>query len=92
MLPIVIGSLETIPKGLIKRREYLVNKRTSGDYSNNNIIKIGHDTEKSPGDLWRLDVTQTPVENYQLTLVRKTLKGIIIIIIIIQRMIRKYND
>ena len=37
----------------------------------------------SPGDLRRLAVTQTPVEDYQLTLVGKTLKGIIIIIIII---------
>ena len=31
-------------------------------------IKIGQNTEKSPGDLRRLAVTQTPVKNHQLTL------------------------
>ena len=29
----------------------LENKRTSSDYPNYNIIKIGQNTEKSPGDL-----------------------------------------
>ena len=47
------------------------NKRTSGDYPNYSIIKIGHNTEKSPGDLRRLAVTQTPVENHLLTLIGK---------------------
>ena len=47
------------------------------------IIKIGQNTEKSPGDLRRLAVTQTPIEDHQLTLVRKTLKGIIMMMIII---------
>ena len=45
------------------------NKRTSGDHLNYSIIKIDQNTEKSPGDLRRLAVTQTPVENHQLTLV-----------------------
>ena len=40
----------------------------------NTIIKIGQNTEKSPGDSSRLTVAQTPVRNYQLTLVWKTLK------------------
>ena len=48
------------------------NKRTRGD----SVIKIGQNTEKSPGDLRRLAVTQTPVEDHQLTLVWKTLKGV----------------
>ena len=52
----------------------LGNKRTSGDPPNDNIIKIGPNTEKSPGDLRRLPVSQTPVENYQLTLAWKTFK------------------
>ena len=30
---------------------------------------IGQNTEKSPRDLWRLAVTQTPMKNYQLPLV-----------------------
>ena len=36
----------------------------------------GQNTEKSPGDLKRLAVTQTPVKNYRLTLVWKTLKRV----------------
>ena len=47
----------------------LGNKRTSGDHPNYSIIKIGQNTEKSPGDLKRLAVTHIPVENPQLTLV-----------------------
>ena len=35
------------------------------------MSKIGQNTEKSPGDLKRL-VTQTPMKNHQLKLVRKT--------------------
>ena len=51
----------------------LRNKR-SGDHPNYCIIENGQNTEKSPGDLWRLAVTQTPVKNYQLKLMWKTLK------------------
>ncbi len=40
--------------------------RTSGDHPN--IIENGQNTEKSPGNLRRLAVTQNPVKNYQLTL------------------------
>ena len=41
----------------------LGNKRTSGDHPDYGIIKIGQNTEKSPGDWSRLAVTQIPVEN-----------------------------
>ena len=34
-----------------KGTEGFGNKRTSGDYPNYSIIKIGQNTEKSPGDL-----------------------------------------
>ena len=47
----------------------LGNKRTSGDHPNYRIVEIGQNTKKSPGDLRRLAVTQTPVESHQLTLV-----------------------
>ena len=47
----------------------LGNNRTSEDYPNYNIVEVGQDTKKSPRDLKRLVVTQTPVENHQLTLV-----------------------
>ena len=66
---IVIGALETIPKGLVKRAGRLGNERTSGDHPDCSIIKIGQNTEKSPGVLRRLAVTQTPVRNHYLTLV-----------------------
>ena len=39
----------------------LGNKETSEDHPAYSIIKIGQITEKSPGDLRRLAVTQTPV-------------------------------
>ena len=44
------------------------------NYPNYNIVEIGQNTEKSPGDLRRLAVTHTPVKNHQITLMSKTLK------------------
>ena len=44
---------ERIDKGTGRFR----NMRKSGDYSDYSIIKIGQNTEKSPGDLRRLIVT-----------------------------------
>ena len=43
--------------------------RTSGDHPNYYIIENGQNTEKSPGDLRRLAVTQIPVIDHQLTLI-----------------------
>ena len=40
----------------------------SGDHPNYRIIGNSQNTEKSPGDLRRLAVTQTPVKNHQLKL------------------------
>ena len=54
---------------IVEGTRELGNKRTSGDHPNYYITKTSHNTEKSPGDLLRLDVTQTPVRNYQLGLV-----------------------
>ena len=45
------------------------NKRKSGDHPNYGLVEISHSTKKSPGDLRRLAVTWTQVENHQLTLV-----------------------
>ena len=39
-----------------------------GDHPNDSIIENIQHTEKSPGDLRRLPVTQTPVKGHQLTL------------------------
>ena len=44
------------------------NLRTNWDHPDYNIIIIGLNREKSPGDLWRLAVTRTLVKDHQLTL------------------------
>ena len=42
------------------------NKRTRGDQSNYIIIiTIDQNPERSPGDIWRLAVIQTPGRNHQ---------------------------
>ena len=47
----------------------------SEDHPNDSIIENGQNTEKSPGDLRRLAVTQTPVKDHLLKLMGKTLKS-----------------
>ena len=69
IIPIVNGAFGTVNKGLIiKEPGGLGSWWTSGDHPNDSIIENGQNTEKSPGDLRRLAVTQTPVKNYQLML------------------------
>ena len=51
-------------------------KRTRRDHPDYSIFKIGQNTKKSPWNLRRLAVTRTPLRNYQLTLVWKTLKEV----------------
>ena len=46
----------------------LGNKKTSVDYPNDSIIKIGQNSEESSGDLRKLAVTQTPGINHPQTL------------------------
>ena len=65
IIPIVIGVLGTVTKGLLKG---VGNKRTNGDHPNYCIIEIGQNTEKSPRDLKRLAVTQSLVKDHQLML------------------------
>ena len=55
-------------QGISKGTRRLGNKRTSRDHPDYSIIKIGQNTEKSPGDSRRHRVIQTPVTNHQLTL------------------------
>ena len=47
----------------------LENERTSKDHPNYSIIYIDQNTEKNPGELKRLAVTQTPATNHRITLV-----------------------
>ena len=65
IMPIVIGALGTITKGLLKGLEDLDQGR---DYPNDNIAENDPNPETSSGDLRRLAVTQTLVKNHQLTL------------------------
>ena len=65
LIPIVIIVFGTVTKGTGK----IVGKGLCRDHPNNRIIKTGQNTEKSPGGLKRLGVTQTPVEDRQLTLI-----------------------
>ena len=66
-------------EGLIKGLEDLVNKSTCGYRPTDCITEIGLNTEKSPGDLRRLALILTSLKDYQLTLLRKSFEGAIII-------------
>ena len=66
VIPIVFGALDIVIKGLVQGLEDL---EISRDHPNYCIVEISQNTKKSPGDLGRLAVTQTPVENHQRTLV-----------------------
>ena len=64
------------PQRICKEIGRLGNKKTSTENPEYSMIKIGHNTEESPGDTRRLAIIQTAVRNYQLILVWKTLKGV----------------
>ena len=59
------------PQRLVKRNGRHGNWRTNRDHPNS-CIKISPSAEKSPGDLWRLAVTQAPLKDHQQTLMRET--------------------
>ena len=58
VIRIILGALGTVSTWINTGTGRLGNKRTSGDYPNNSIDKLGKNTEKGPGDLRRLAVTQ----------------------------------
>ena len=68
IIPIVIGAFDTVIKGLLKSLEDLEVGERVETIQNNSIIEDGQNTEKSRGDLRRLDVTQSPGKDHQLTL------------------------
>ena len=57
------------------RTDRLGNKRTRRDHPNYSVGEIGQNTEKSPGDLRKLALTQTPVKTHRLMLMWKPQKG-----------------
>ena len=66
VISIIIDVLGIIPKGMVKAwlRDWKIRyHRISRDNLDNSIIKIGQNTEKSPGDLSRLSDSQTLVKN-----------------------------
>ena len=73
IIPIVIGAFGTVTKELLKGLEDLEVGGRVEIHPSNSIIENGQNTEKSPGDLRRLAVTQSPVKDHQLTLIWKTL-------------------
>ena len=68
IIPTVIGAFGAVNKGLLKDSGRFGSWRSSGDHPNNSITENCQNTEKSPGDLRRLAVTQSPVKDHQLTL------------------------
>ena len=64
IVPIVIGAFDTVAKGLLKGFEDL---EVGGRVETIQTTAL----LKSPGDLRKLAVTQTPVKNYLLTLMGK---------------------
>ena len=71
---IVIGVFGTVTKGLLQGLEDLEVGGGVETIQTTAFFLNGQNTEKSPGDLRRLVVTQTPLKNHQLTLMWKTLK------------------
>ena len=57
VFPNLIGAIGTVTKALVMGR--FGYRKTSRHHPNYSIINVGHNTEKSPGDLKRLAVTQT---------------------------------
>ena len=74
MIPIGVGELETVFKSLEKKTGGIGNRRNNQDLLINTNVKIGKNTEKTPGDLSRLALTQIPVKDHQLKLVGITCK------------------
>ena len=60
---IVIGAFSTVTKGFVQGQEDLKIKGEMENHPNDSIIKIGQNTDKSPGDLRRLAVSQTQLES-----------------------------
>ena len=66
IIPIVIGAFGAVSKGLLKGTGGLEVGGWVKNYPNYGIIENGQNTEKIPGNLRRLVVTQIPPKNHQL--------------------------
>ena len=73
IVPIGVGAFDAVTNGLLKGLEVFKIGGRVETIQNDSIIENGHYTKKRPRNLKRLAVTQTPVKNHQLTLIRKNL-------------------
>ena len=64
MILVILGALRTVGK----RPKRIGNQWKTRDHPEQNIVEISKNTEKSPGDLRRPAITQTPVKDHQLKL------------------------
>ena len=66
---ITVGALGMVGRCYRKKTGGIVNQMKGRHHTDQNIVKIGENTEKSPGNLSRLTVIQTPVNAPYLILV-----------------------
>ena len=70
VIPIVIGAFGTVTKGLVQELEGLETRgREETIQTNYSIVATEQNTKKSPRDLRRLAVSQTPLKNSQMIIV-----------------------
>ena len=68
IIPIVIGAFGTVIRGLLKGLEDMEIRGRVETIQTTTLLKMVRILRKSPGDLRRLAVTQTPVKDHQVTL------------------------
>ena len=68
IIPIVIGAFGIVTKGLLKGLEDLEVGGRVETIQTTALLRTARILRRSPGDLRRLAVTQTPVKNHRLTL------------------------
>ena len=63
VIPVVIGALGTVPKGLVSRLTKAGNQGTNGDHPNFSIVKIGQNTKilETCGDLLSLSLLRKTI-------------------------------
>ena len=65
MISMVADVFSNGPQRIGKSTVQICKQRKNQDHSNYCIIKIGQNTEKSPGDLCRLGITKYSVKDLQ---------------------------
>ena len=71
VIPLVVGPFGTVPEGLKKRLEELKISKKNRNHQYYSIAEKGQNTDKSPGDLRKITITQIPLKDQQLKLVWK---------------------